>query len=48
MKQTVYPEFYTSSEYQPCRGLDIQVYLTGDMQSDKYVCQLWILIEKNL
>lgn len=48
MQHTVYSEFFPSSEYQPCSGLDIQVYPTGDMQSDKYVCQLWIPIEKNL
>ena len=46
MQHTVYSEFFPSSEYQPSSGLDIQVYPTGDMQSDKYVCQLWIPIER--
>lgn len=43
----VYSEFFPSSEYQPGSGLDIQVYPVGDMHTDKYVCQLWIPIEKN-
>lgn len=43
----VYSEFFPSSEYQPCDGIDIQVYPQGDMQSPDYQCQLWIPVKIN-
>ena len=43
----VYSEFFPTSEYHPCKNLDIQVYPNGDMQSPRYRCELWIPVEKN-
>lgn len=42
----IYSEFFPTSEYQPCGGLDIQVYPDGDMQSPQYKCEIWIAVEK--
>jgi AraC family transcriptional regulator len=43
----IYSEFFPTSDYQPCGGLDIQVYPDGDMQSPQYKCEIWIAVEKN-
>lgn len=42
----IYSEFFPTSDYQPCGGLDIQVYPDGDMQSSQYKCEIWIAVEK--
>lgn len=42
----IYSEFFPTSEYQPCGGLDIQVYPDGDMQLPQYKCEIWIAVEK--
>ncbi len=42
----IYSEFFPTSDYQPCGGLDIEVHHDGDMQSPQYKCEIWIAVEK--
>ena len=42
----IYSKFFSTSDYQPCGGLDIQVYPDGNMQSPQYKCEIWIVVER--
>lgn len=42
----IYSEFFPTSDYHPCGGLDIEVHPEGDMQSPQYKCEIWIAVEK--
>ncbi len=42
----IYSEFFPASDYQPCGGLDIEVYPDGDMQSPHYKSEIWIAVKK--
>ncbi|MFA7674356.1 MAG: GyrI-like domain-containing protein [Clostridia bacterium] len=42
----VYADFFPANEYQPCGGIDFEVYPDGDICSKDYRCELWIAVEK--
>jgi AraC family transcriptional regulator len=42
----IYSEFFPTSEYQPCGGLDFEVYPDGDIHSSEYKCAIWISVDK--
>jgi AraC family transcriptional regulator len=42
----VYTDFFPANEYQPCGGIDFEVYPVGDICSKDYRCELWIAVEK--
>ncbi len=42
----IYSEFFPTSEYQPCGGLDFEVYPDGDIHSSEYKCAIWISVER--
>jgi len=42
----IYTEFFPTSEYEPCGGIDFEVYLDGDIHSPKYESEIWISVTK--
>jgi AraC family transcriptional regulator len=42
----IYAEFFPAGEYKQCGGLDMEVYPDGDMNSPKYVTEIWIPVQK--
>lgn len=46
LMKRIYSEFFPASDYQPCGGMDIEVYPKGDLSSPNYKCEIWIAVEK--
>ena len=42
----IYSEFFPTSEYQPCGGIDFEVYPEGDIHSPNYESEIWISVAK--
>lgn len=42
----IYSEFFPTSEYQPCGGIDFEVYPEGDLHSPNYESEIWISVAK--
>lgn len=44
--QQIYTEFFPTSDYQPCGGVDFEAYPSVDVSSPDYTCEIWVSVEK--
>lgn len=42
----VYSEFMPASEYEPCGGLDFELYSEGDIHAPDYKSEIWVAVAK--
>ena len=42
----MYTEFFPSSEYKPCFGIEFEAYPSADVKNPDYKCEIWIAVEK--
>ena len=42
----MYTEFFPASEYQPCMGVEFEVYPSDDVRNSSYTCEIWVAVEK--
>lgn len=44
--QRIYSEFFPTSEYKPCGGVDFEAYPSDDVDNPDYQCEIWIAVAK--
>ena len=42
----IYSEYFPTSEYEPCGGLDIETYPSGNVGDPGYTCEVWMAVKK--
>lgn len=42
----MYSEFFPSSEYKPCFGIEFEAYPSADVKNPDYKCEIWVAVEK--